>query len=75
MRYGENPHQQAAFYRDLYPAPGCLSAYQQLQGKELSATTSPTLNTYAGSRKAFDTPACVIVKHANPCGVAVADTR
>ena len=41
MRYGENPHQRAAFYRDVYPAAGSLAAYKQLQGKELSYTTSP----------------------------------
>ena len=74
MRYGENPHQQAAFYRDLYPAPGCLSAYQQLQGKELSYNNIADADAAWEAVKAFDAPACVIVKHANPCGVAVADT-
>ena len=74
MRYGENPHQQAAFYRDLSPAPGCLSAYQQLQGKELSYNNIADADAAWEAVKAFDAPACVIVKHANPCGVAVADT-
>ncbi|TXH65220.1 MAG: bifunctional phosphoribosylaminoimidazolecarboxamide formyltransferase/IMP cyclohydrolase [Lysobacteraceae bacterium] len=74
LRYGENPHQQAAFYRDLYPVPGTLATFTQLQGKELS------YNNLADSDAAWDcvrqfgfkTPACVIVKHANPCGAAVA---
>lgn len=74
MRYGENPHQQAAFYRDLYPAAGSLAAYQQLQGKELSYNNIADADAAWEAVKAFDAPACVIVKHANPCGVAVADT-
>ncbi len=74
MRYGENPHQQAAFYRDLYPAAGSLSAYNQLQGKELSYNNIADADAAWEAVKAFDAPACVIVKHANPCGVAVADT-
>ena len=74
MRYGENPHQQAAFYRDIYPAAGSLSAYTQLQGKELSYNNIADADAAWEAVKAFDAPACVIVKHANPCGVAVADT-
>ncbi|MDO5073699.1 MAG: bifunctional phosphoribosylaminoimidazolecarboxamide formyltransferase/IMP cyclohydrolase [Neisseria animaloris] len=73
MRYGENPHQQAAFYRDLYPAAGSLSAYSQLQGKELSYNNIADADAAWEAVKAFDQPACVIVKHANPCGVAVAN--
>ncbi|MDO4906653.1 bifunctional phosphoribosylaminoimidazolecarboxamide formyltransferase/IMP cyclohydrolase [Neisseria sp.] len=74
MRYGENPHQQAAFYRDLYPAAGSLAAYNQLQGKELSYNNIADADAAWEAVKAFDAPACVIVKHANPCGAAVADT-
>jgi phosphoribosylaminoimidazolecarboxamide formyltransferase/IMP cyclohydrolase len=74
LRYGENPHQQGAFYRDLYPVPGTLATFSQLQGKELS------YNNLADADAAwdcvrqfgFEIPACTIVKHANPCGVAVA---
>lgn len=72
MRYGENPHQKAAFYRDLTPAAGSLSAYKQLQGKELSYNNIADSDAAWEAVKAFDAPACVIVKHANPCGVAVA---
>lgn len=74
MRYGENPHQHAAFYRDLYPAAGSLAAYRQLQGKELSYNNIADADAAWEAVKTFDAPACVIVKHANPCGVAVADT-
>ena len=75
LRYGENPHQAAAFYRDLRPAPGTIARYRQLQGKELS------YNNIADSDAAWECvktlrssapAACVIVKHANPCGAAVA---
>jgi phosphoribosylaminoimidazolecarboxamide formyltransferase/IMP cyclohydrolase len=71
LRYGENPHQQAAFYRDLYPAPGSLVSAKQLQGKELSYNNIADADAAWECVKSFDTPACVIVKHANPCGVAV----
>lgn len=71
LRYGENPHQQAAFYRDLYPAPGSLAVAQQLQGKELSYNNIADADAAWECVKSFDSPACVIVKHANPCGVAV----
>lgn len=71
LRYGENPHQAAAFYRDLHPAPGSLVTAQQLQGKELSYNNIADADAAWECVKSFDTPACVIVKHANPCGVAV----
>ncbi|MBE0473787.1 bifunctional phosphoribosylaminoimidazolecarboxamide formyltransferase/IMP cyclohydrolase, partial [Rhodoferax sp.] len=71
LRYGENPHQSAAFYRDLYPAPGSLVTAVQLQGKELSYNNIGDADAAWECVKSFDTPACVIVKHANPCGVAV----
>jgi phosphoribosylaminoimidazolecarboxamide formyltransferase/IMP cyclohydrolase len=71
LRYGENPHQRAAFYRDLYPAPGSLVTAKQLQGKELSYNNIADADAAWECVKSFDTPACVIVKHANPCGVAI----
>lgn len=74
MRYGENPHQQAAFYRDLQPATGVLANYRQLQGKALSYNNIADADTAWECVKTFQEPACVIVKHANPCGVALADT-
>ena len=67
LRYGENPHQYAAFYRDLYPAPGSLVTAQQLQGKELSYNNIADADAAWECVKSFETPACVIVKHANPC--------
>ena len=73
LRYGENPHQTAAFYRDLYPAPGSLVTATQLQGKELSYNNIADADAAWECVKSFDQPACVIVKHANPCGVAVGD--
>ncbi|MGQ0442710.1 MAG: bifunctional phosphoribosylaminoimidazolecarboxamide formyltransferase/IMP cyclohydrolase [Methylophilaceae bacterium] len=80
LRYGENPHQQAAFYRDLHPAPGSLVTAQQLQGKELSYNNIADADAAWECVKSFNTvdnnttnpsAACVIVKHANPCGVAI----
>ena len=75
LRYGENPHQLAAFYRDLYPAPGSLVTARQLQGKELSYNNIADADAAWECVKSFeparDGAACVIVKHANPCGVAV----
>jgi phosphoribosylaminoimidazolecarboxamide formyltransferase / IMP cyclohydrolase len=71
MRYGENPHQSAAFYREVQPAPGTLSQWTQLQGKELSFNNIGDADAAWECVKTFDAPACVIVKHANPCGVAV----
>ncbi|MBI4194533.1 MAG: bifunctional phosphoribosylaminoimidazolecarboxamide formyltransferase/IMP cyclohydrolase [Betaproteobacteria bacterium] len=70
LRYGENPHQNAAFYRDLKPVPGSLGGYTQLQGKELSYNNIADADAAWECVKTFDRPACVIVKHANPCGVA-----
>ncbi|MDR0479591.1 MAG: bifunctional phosphoribosylaminoimidazolecarboxamide formyltransferase/IMP cyclohydrolase, partial [Burkholderiaceae bacterium] len=71
LRYGENPHQQAAFYRDLYPAPGSLAVAKQLQGKELSYNNIADADAAWECVKRFEQPACVIIKHANPCGVAI----
>jgi phosphoribosylaminoimidazolecarboxamide formyltransferase/IMP cyclohydrolase len=73
MRYGENPHQQAAFYRETTTVPGSIASYQQLQGKELSYNNIGDADAAWECVKAFDGEiACVIVKHANPCGVAIA---
>jgi phosphoribosylaminoimidazolecarboxamide formyltransferase/IMP cyclohydrolase len=72
MRYGENPHQSAAFYRDREPAPGTLAGYRQLHGKALSYNNIADADAAWECVKSFSEPACVIVKHANPCGVAVA---
>jgi phosphoribosylaminoimidazolecarboxamide formyltransferase/IMP cyclohydrolase len=71
LRYGENPHQAAAFYRDINPAPGSLVTGVQLQGKELSYNNIADADAAWECVKSFSTAACVIVKHANPCGVAV----
>jgi phosphoribosylaminoimidazolecarboxamide formyltransferase/IMP cyclohydrolase len=73
LRYGENPHQYAAFFRDIYPAPGSLVTAQQLQGKELSYNNIADADAAWECVKSFETPACVIVKHANPCGVALGE--
>jgi phosphoribosylaminoimidazolecarboxamide formyltransferase/IMP cyclohydrolase len=74
MRYGENPHQSAAFYRDESPAAGGIATYRQLQGKELSYNNVADSDAAWECVKTFAEPCCVIVKHANPCGVAVAPT-
>jgi phosphoribosylaminoimidazolecarboxamide formyltransferase/IMP cyclohydrolase len=74
MRYGENPHQSASFYRDLAPVPGALANYTQLQGKELSYNNIADADAAWECVKSFDASACVIVKHANPCGVALGVT-
>ena len=71
LRYGENSHQQAAWYRDLAPAAGSLATGVQLQGKELSYNNIADADAAWECVKSFEAPACVIVKHANPCGVAV----
>ena len=73
-RYGENPHQSAAFYKDVHPAPGSLATYVQLQGKELSFNNLADSDAAWECVRSFDTSACVIVKHANPCGVALGNT-
>ncbi|MGH8678852.1 MAG: bifunctional phosphoribosylaminoimidazolecarboxamide formyltransferase/IMP cyclohydrolase, partial [Burkholderiales bacterium] len=70
LRYGENPHQQAAFFRDLAPVAGALSNYVQFQGKELSFNNIADADAAWECVKTFDRAACVIIKHANPCGVA-----
>lgn len=74
LRYGENSHQQAALYRDLYPAPGSLVSAEQLQGKELSYNNIADADAAWETVKSFTGVACVIVKHANPCGVALGVT-
>jgi phosphoribosylaminoimidazolecarboxamide formyltransferase/IMP cyclohydrolase len=74
LRYGENPHQSAAFYVERDPPPGTLASFRQLQGKELSYNNIADADAAWECCRTFDVPACVIVKHANPCGVAVADT-
>ena len=76
MRYGENPHQSAAFYKDIYPVAGALANYKQLQGKELSYNNIADADSAWECVKSFTgnaggAAACVIIKHANPCGVAV----
>ncbi len=75
LRYGENPHQHAAFYRETEPASGTIAGYVQLQGKELSYNNIADSDAAWECVKAFasgDAPAaCVIIKHANPCGVAL----
>jgi phosphoribosylaminoimidazolecarboxamide formyltransferase/IMP cyclohydrolase len=70
LRYGENPHQRGAFYRDLWPVPGTLATFTQLQGKELSFNNLADADAAWECVRQFESPACVIVKHANPCGVA-----
>jgi phosphoribosylaminoimidazolecarboxamide formyltransferase/IMP cyclohydrolase len=72
MRYGENPHQQAAFYVEANPAETGIATAKQLQGKELSYNNVADTDAALECVKNFEQPACVIVKHANPCGVAVA---
>ena len=76
MRYGENPHQSAAFYKDIQPVAGALANYKQLQGKELSYNNIADADSAWECVKSFannagGAAACVIIKHANPCGVAV----
>ena len=73
MRYGENPHQSAAFYRDDKPVAGSLASYRQLQGKELSYNNVADADAAWECVKGFSEPACVIIKHANPCGAAVGE--
>jgi phosphoribosylaminoimidazolecarboxamide formyltransferase/IMP cyclohydrolase len=74
LRYGENSHQSAAFYRETTPVAGSIAAYTQLQGKELSYNNIADSDAAWECVKSFDAPACVIVKHANPCGVAIDGT-
>jgi phosphoribosylaminoimidazolecarboxamide formyltransferase/IMP cyclohydrolase len=72
MRYGENPHQSAAFYTEANPQEASVASAIQLQGKELSFNNVADTDSALECVKSFVKPACVIVKHANPCGVAVA---
>jgi len=74
LRYGENPHQKAAFYVERRPAEACVATARMLQGKELSFNNIADADAALECVKSFDETACVIVKHANPCGVAIADT-
>ncbi len=74
LRYGENPHQSAAFYVERDPAKGTLSRFRQVQGKELSYNNIGDADAAWECCRTFDVPACVIVKHANPCGVAIAQS-
>jgi len=71
MRYGENPHQRAAFYAERNPKEACVATAKQLQGKELSYNNVADTDAALECVKPFADPACVIVKHANPCGVAI----
>lgn len=73
LRYGENAQQRAAFYADPTPPAGTLANFVQLQGKELSYNNIADADAAWDCVRSFDAPACVIVKHANPCGVAVAE--
>ncbi len=73
LRYGENPHQKAAFYRDSQPVSGGLAGYHQVQGKALSYNNIADTDAAWECVKSFENPSCVIIKHANPCGVASAD--
>lgn len=74
LRYGENPHQKAAFYREVLPVPGSLTGAKQLHGKELSYNNINDANAALDLLREFDEPTVVAVKHANPCGVASAST-
>ncbi|AOS96770.1 Bifunctional purine biosynthesis protein PurH [Microbulbifer aggregans] len=74
LRYGENPHQKSAFYVEANPAEASIATAEQIQGKELSYNNIADTDAALECVKAFSDPACVIVKHANPCGVAIADT-
>ncbi|HEX9193098.1 MAG TPA: bifunctional phosphoribosylaminoimidazolecarboxamide formyltransferase/IMP cyclohydrolase, partial [Burkholderiales bacterium] len=74
LRYGENPHQEAAFYRDSAPVPGGIAGYTQLQGKELSYNNIVDADAAWECVKTFEEPACVIIKHANPCGAALGES-
>ena len=74
MRYGENPHQHAAFYTEKNHSEACIATAQQLQGKEISYNNIADTDAALECVKHFHGPACVIVKHANPCGVAVNET-
>jgi phosphoribosylaminoimidazolecarboxamide formyltransferase/IMP cyclohydrolase len=74
LRYGENPHQRAAFYRELSARSAGVATARIVQGKELSFNNIADADTAIECVRQFAEPACVIVKHANPCGVAVAES-
>lgn len=74
MRYGENSHQNSAFYVEKNAPAGSIASAKQIQGKELSYNNIADTDAALETVKLFDEPACVIVKHANPCGVAIGDT-
>ena len=75
LRYGENPHQAAAFYRDSRPTPGALANARQVQGKALSFNNLADADAALDCVRSFEeAPSCVIIKHANPCGVATASS-
>jgi phosphoribosylaminoimidazolecarboxamide formyltransferase/IMP cyclohydrolase len=74
MRYGENPHQNAAFYKEIYPNKVCISSSKQIQGKPLSFNNLADADAALECVRNFDNPSCVIVKHANPCGVATRES-
>lgn len=74
LRYGENPHQKAAFYQDHTASAGTVGAARQLQGKELSFNNIVDVDAALALAKEFEKPAAVIVKHTNPCGVATGDS-
>ena len=74
MRYGENPHQNAAFYQEQKPRPGTLASARQIQGKTLSFNNICDADAGLECVSAFEETACAIIKHGNPCGVAVSDS-
>lgn len=73
LRYGENPHQKAYYYKEIRPQAGDLVNAKQLHGKELSFNNINDTNAAVDTLREFDDPAVVAVKHANPCGIGVAD--
>jgi phosphoribosylaminoimidazolecarboxamide formyltransferase/IMP cyclohydrolase len=73
LRYGENPHQRAAFYREPFAPAGCIATAEQLWGKELSYNNLLDADAALELVREFERPACAIIKHTNPCGVALAD--
>lgn len=74
LRYGENPHQKAAFYKDFGVTEACIGNAKQLHGKELSFNNIIDINAALELVREFDTPAAAIIKHTNPCGTALGDT-
>ncbi len=74
LRYGENPHQQAAFYTEPLAPAGCIATVQQLWGKELSYNNLLDADAALELVREFEQPACAIIKHTNPCGVAISES-